>query len=100
MLIGALALGVTALPLMLYLFLQIFLGFINMIGGSIGIQGTLEAGTITILALYGIPSETALAIGLLVHIGSSVSVFLLGGIAALQEGVQWRTLKALPQEMG
>jgi len=91
----ALAFGLD-LPFMVYLFQVVFLGFIVVIAGSLGIKGSYEAGMVVALGFFGVPAEIAFAIALIVNGASLLTVITFGLVFLWYQGGTLAELKSLP----
>ena len=83
---AGLAFGIVLRPLD-YLFLIVFLGFVVFLTRFIRLTGGFIVGAIFALGLFGVREEQALAMVLVVEIGSLSSVAAIGCFALWREGV-------------
>ena len=85
------------LPWTAYPFQVVFLGFLLFLTGPLGIRGTYQAGMVVALGFYGVSKEVALAIAVLVEVGSHGAAMALGLVCLWLEGItldELRTLRA------
>ena len=80
------AIGVELAPAQ-YLFVMVFLGFLIILGHFLRFVGSFVVGGVYALGLFGVPSEQALVMVLLVEASNLLSVGVVGAIALWAGGV-------------
>jgi len=83
------------LPLIVFLFIDVFISFAYTIGSSLGIIGTYEASLVYALAFFGVTKEIGLAIALIADVTFIIPSFFLGLIYFLREGLSFKRLREL-----
>lgn len=91
------AFGVVLAP-MEYVFLMVFLGFLVILGGMLGLVGGFTAGAVFALDGFGVPTETALAMVLVVQATAILTVSITGLGALWVQGVKLSDLRAAARE--
>jgi len=84
-----------ALDPIVYLFFMVFLGFLVILAGTLGIIGSFEVGTVVALGFYNVPQEVALSMALIVHVASVATVGLVGFASLWWEGLALKELKQI-----
>ena len=92
---AGLAFGVVLRPLN-YLFLVVFLGFIVILTHFARLAGGFIVGAVFALGLFGVNEEVALAMVLVVQIGSMLSVSAIGAFALWRNGIAIGELQRSP----
>ena len=83
------------LPWTAYIFQVVFLGFLVVAAGAVGVRGTYQAGMAVVLGFYGVTKEIAVAIALIVEVVAHGTVFALGLLFLWREGITREDLRAL-----
>jgi len=83
------------LPWTAYAFQVVFLGFLLLVAGTLGVRGTYQAGMIVALGFYGVGKEIALAIALIVEAVAHGAAMVLGLVFLWREGLTRAELRAL-----
>ena len=87
------------LPYLTYLFLDILVSLVHIIGSHVfGLIGTLEATLTYALSLYGIPKETGLGIALMLDAAFILPVATLGLIFFWRSDLTWQTVIKLRKQ--
>lgn len=89
---AGLAFGIVLAP-MDYVFLMVFLGFLVVLAGTLGLVGGFTAGAVFVLGGFGVPAETALAMTLAVQTTTLVTVTATGLGALWKQGVRLSDLR-------
>ncbi len=96
---AGLAFGVV-LPFSAYLNLMVFLGFLAILAGMLRIVGGFTAGAIFALEAFGVETEIALAMTLVLQVAVHVSIVGIGLPALWLQGVNIRSLRTRFEEQG
>lgn len=91
--LAGLAFGIVLTP-MDYVFLMVFLGFLIVLAGTLGLVGGFTAGAVFALGGFGVPAETALAMTLAVQTTTLVTVTAAGLGALWKQGIRLSDLPA------
>jgi hypothetical protein len=83
------------LPWTAYPFQVVFLGFLLFLTGPLGIRGTYQAGMVVALGFYGVSKEVALALAVLVEVGSHGAAMAAGLVCLWLEGFTLDEFRAL-----
>ena len=86
------------LPLLDYLVLMVFLGFLNFFATSLKIVGGFTAGAVFALGVFGVEVETALAMTLAVLGATQLTVIAGGAVAFWAQGTTLADLKSRTDE--
>ncbi len=90
---AGLALGVALGP-MQYLFLMVSLGFLVILGNVARLAGGFVVAAIFVLGLFGVRTEDALAMVLIVEAANLLSVAAIGALSLWRQGVALGELRA------
>jgi len=87
-----------ALPLAIFLFLDVLVTFAHMVGSHLfGIVGASEVSLTYGLRFFAVAKETGLSIALLMTASSIAPVVVLGPLFFLKQGLTWQELRDLPK---
>lgn len=89
---AGMAFGVELDPIK-YIFIMVFLGFLVILAGTIRLVGGYTTGTIFVLGAFGVDSETALSMGLIVQIMNMVTVVGTGILTLFIYGISFEELR-------
>ena len=96
---AGLSIGVVLAPAQ-YLFLIVFLGFLIILGHFIRVIGSFVIGGVFVLGLFGVATEPALVMVLMVEMASLLSIAVVGAISLWTQGVALGELRDARRQAG